>query len=316
MFTFWQDLRFALRAMAKSYGFTAVAVLTLAVGIGANTAMFSTLNAVLMTPLPYEESERLVIGNTTFDGNVNWTSSAPDYEDYRAQNDTFENFALMAGFPMSMVATGGSEAQMVETQWVSWDLFPALRVAPAVGRGFRADEAELDSAAAAVISHAYWQASFAGAADAIGATVILDGTPATIVGVMPAEFRFYYDIDVWLPYQMGGPYAGGRQFHNWVPIGRLAEGATLEQAQSQFDAISARLQAEYPETNENKAMLLTSLHSESLITQFAPKVTVIVPISSGDLSASWMKHARLPDSPTSTSARFTVFSAPMARAIL
>ena len=89
MLTFLEDLRFAVRAVAKSYGFTAVAVLTLAIGIGANTAMFSALNAVLMTSLPYDELDRLVIGNTTFDGNVNSTSSAPDYEDYRAQNDTF-----------------------------------------------------------------------------------------------------------------------------------------------------------------------------------------------------------------------------------
>ena len=164
--TFLQDLRFAVRSLAKEYGFTTVAVLTLAVGVGANTAMFSALNAIFMTPLPYEEPERLVIANTTFDGNVNWTSSAQDYEDYRAQNDAFETFALMAGFPMSMVATGGVEAQMVDTQWVSWDLFRALRVAPATGRDFRADEAELESAGVAIISYAYWQTVFGGNTEA------------------------------------------------------------------------------------------------------------------------------------------------------
>ncbi len=272
--TITSDVRFALRAMRKSFGFTAVAVLTLAVGVGANTAMFSTLNAVLMTPLPYEESERLVIANTTFSGNINSTSSAPDYEDYKAQNDTFESFALMAGFPMSMVATGTPQAHMAETQWVSWDLFPTLRVSPARGRGFNPDEAELDAAVVAVVSHSYWQSTLAGADDAVGSTLVLDGTPATIVGVMPADFRFVYDIDVWLPYRLGGPFAGGRQYHNWVPIGRLAAGATLEQAQAQFDAIAARLQAEYPETNENKAMLLRSLH-EALVAGARPSMIML-----------------------------------------
>ena len=272
--TFLQDLRFAIRSMGKSYGFTAVAVLTLAVGVGANTAMFSTLNAVFMTPLPFEESDRLVIANTTFSGRVNSTSSAPDYEDYRAQSDTFESFAVMAGFPMSMVATGGAEASMVDTQVVSWDLFSTLRVAPEMGRGFRPEEAELESNAAVIISHDYWQEAYSGTGEAIGDTLVLDGTPATIVGVMPADFRFFYDIDVWRPYQLGGRFASGRQFHNWVPIGRLADGATLQQAQGQFDAISARLQAEYPETNENKAMLLTGLH-ESMVAGARPSMMML-----------------------------------------
>jgi putative ABC transport system permease protein len=274
MQTFLQDLRIAIRSLRKAYGFTAVAVLTLAVGVGANTAMFSTLNAVLMTPLPYEEPERLLIANTTWEGNVNWTSSAQDYEDYREQNDTFEVFALMSGFPMAMTATGGNEARMVTAQWISWDLFRALGVAPVLGRGFRADEADLESAGVAIISHDYWQASFGGRPDAIGTSIVLNGTPVTIVGVMPAGFRFYYDIDAWLPYRLGGPFAGGRQYHNWVPIGRLAAGATLEQAQSQFDAISARLQAEYPDTNEHKAMQLSGLH-ESMVSGARPSMMML-----------------------------------------
>jgi len=272
--TFFQDLRIAARSLSKAYGFTAVAVLTLAVGVGANTAMFSTLNAIFMTPLPYEEPERLVIGNTTFDGNANWTSSAQDYEDYRAQNDTFETFAVMAGFPMSVVATGGAEAQMVDMVWVSYDLFRALRVAPIMGRTFRADEAELDASAVAIISHAYWETNLGGRADAVGGSIVLDGTPATIVGVMPAGFHFYYDVDVWLPYQLDGAFAGGRQYHNWVPIGRLADGATLEQAQSQFDAISAGLQTEYPETNDGKAMLLTGLH-DAMVSDARPSMLML-----------------------------------------
>lgn len=260
MLALWQDVRLAFRALRRSSGFTAVAVLTLALGIGATTAMFSTLHAVLLTPLPFDKPGRLVIANTTFERQVNWTSSAQDYEDYRDQSDAFEGLGVMAGFGMPMAATGRAEGHMVDTQFVSWDLFRVLRVAPVQGRAFRPDEARLGAADVAIVSHAYWQTRLAGDPGAIGSVIVLDGTPVEVVGVMPAGFRFYYDIDVWLPYRLGGPFAGGRQFHNWVPVGRLADGVSLAQAQAQFDVISVRLQAQYPATNENKAMRLIGLH--------------------------------------------------------
>ena len=260
MQSFLQDLRFAARSLTKSSGFTALAVATLAIGIGASTAMFGTLEAVLIAPLPYEEPGRLVLARTTFGGRVNSTTSAPDYEDYRARSDAFDSLAVMFYFPVTMTLTGQQEAQRVKTQWVSFDLFRTLGVDPIAGRHFRADEERLEAPEVAIVSHALWQRLLGGRQTALGETLVLDGTAHTVVGVMPPGFRFYHDVDVWLTYRLGSPYARGRQFHNFVPIGRLADGVMMAQAQGQVDAIAANLRAEYPETNENKGLLLVPLH--------------------------------------------------------
>ena len=270
-----QDLRFALRSLSGSYGFTAVAVLTLAIAIGATTAMFSMLNAVLMQPLPYEAPERLVLARTTFEGQVNWTTSAQDYNDFREMNRSFESLACLTSFTLSMTATGLAEPERVETQMVSWDLFRTLRADPYRGRHFRSDEGRLGAPQVAMISYPYWQKSLGGDPEAIGTALILDGTPHTVVGVMPSGFRFLADVDVWRIYRLGGSYAGGRQYHNWMPIGRLKPGVTIEQAQKEFDVISANLQASYPETNQNKAMLLSGLQ-EALVQNFRPSLLVLM----------------------------------------
>ncbi len=274
MHPFLHDLRTAWRGLTRDPGFATLAVLTLAIGIGANTTMFSAWNAIWMTPLPYDQPDRLVIAQTTFDGSPNWTSSAQDYEDYRAQNDAFETFALMAGFSLSAAATGGEQAELVDTHWVSWDLFRALRVRPQLGRDFRVEDSKLEAADVVIVSNAYWQTHLGGSPEIIGTPLVLDGKSTTIVGVMPPGFRFFFDTDAWLPYRLDGPYAGGRQYHNWVPIGRLATGISLEQAQSQFDTISARLQARYPDTNASKAMLLTGLH-ESMVGSARPSALAL-----------------------------------------
>jgi putative ABC transport system permease protein len=260
MHSFLQGLRFATRSLAKSWGFTSLAVATLAIGIGASTAMFGILEAVLLVPLPYEEPDRLVLARTTFGGRVNTTTSAPDYEDYRARGDAFELLAVMFYSPVTMTLTGAQEAQRVETQWVSFDLFRTLGVDPVAGRHFRSDEERLEAPDVAIVSHAFWQQALGGREAAFGETLVLDGTAHTVVGVMPPGFRFYHDVDVWLTYRPGSPYARGREYHNFVPIGRLADGVAMAQAQGQVDAIAANLRAEYPETNENKGLLLIPLH--------------------------------------------------------
>jgi len=254
-----QDLRFALRTLIKSPGFTAVAILTLAIGIGANTAMFSTLNAVLLQPLPFDEPDRLVLAKTTFSGNENWTSSGPDFVDFRDQNDVLESFSAMSGFPFTITVTGREEPDRIETQWVSWDFFRTLRVTPFMGRHFSPDEEALDAPDVAIISYSYWQAKLGADPEVIGSTLILDSTPHTIVGVLPAGFQIFFPIDAYRTFRPGGNFAGGRQYHNWVPIGRLQSEVTLRQAQNQFDIIAANLEAAYPDTNENKGMLLQGL---------------------------------------------------------
>jgi len=270
-----QDLRFALRTLVKSPGFTAVAILTLAIGIGASTAMFSTLNAMLLQPLPFEEPERLVIAKTTFSGNENWTSSADDFVDFRDQNDVLVSFSAMSGFSGSVTVTGQEEPERIEMQWVSWDFFHTLGVDLFMGRHFSPDEESLDAASVAIVSNSYWQTRLGADESVIGTTLILDGTPHTIVGVLPAGFQFIFPIDVYRPFQPGGNYASGRQYHNWTPIGRLKPGVTLTQAQNQFNVIAANLEAAYPDTNENKGMLLQGLQ-EALVQDYRGSMLMLM----------------------------------------
>ena len=275
MFQLFQDLRFALRTLVKSPGFTAIAILTLAIGIGANTAMFSTLNAVLLQPLPFDEPERLVIAKTTFSGNENWTSSGPDFVDFRDQNDVLESFSAMSGFPFTVTVTGREEPDRIETQWVSWDFFRTLRVDPFMGRHFSPDEEPLDAPDVAIISYSYWQTSLGADPEVIGSMLILDSTPHTIVGVLPAGFQLFFPIHAYRTFRPGGNFAGGRQFHNWTPIGRLKPGMPLEQAQEQFNIIAANLAAEYPDTNENKGMLLQGLQ-EALVQDYRGSLLMLM----------------------------------------
>jgi len=266
MHTFLQDLRFALRTLAKSYGFTAVAVLTLAFGIGATTAMFSMLNAAFLRPLPYTEPDRLVLGMATFDGGVNPMMSAYDFFDYREQARSLQSFSAFAGFTRAFTLTGFDEAERVDGLWVSWDLFRTLGIDPEAGRHMSAEEGEPGGPDVVVISDRLARRHFDSPAAAVGQMLRIDGTPRPIVGVMPTDFHLAFDVDVWLPMRRNGPYAGARRFHNWLAVGRLADGVTMQQAQSEVDGISAQLEAEYPDSNQGKALLLADLH-EQLVQQ-------------------------------------------------
>lgn len=255
----WQDVRYAFRALGRAPGFTIVVMVILAVGIGANVAMFSILDTAMLRPLPYSHPERLVLARTTFDGRPNWTSSAPDYFDWRDMSTSFEQLAASWGFTRNHTITGGEEPEQIPGIIVSVNFFPALGVSPLRGRGFGPDEALEGAPNVAIISHGYWQRRFGGSAEALGTTLTIDGFPHEVIGVMPAGFRFYYDVDVWRPMRPDSDFIGARRFHNWLLLGRLNAGVTMEQAQSEVDVISAQLEAEYPDSNEGKALLLTSL---------------------------------------------------------
>jgi len=286
----WQDIRCAGRSLTKAPGFAAVVILILAVGIGANVAMFSIIDAALLRSLPYADPDRLVLGNTTFDGNVNWTSSAADYFDWRDMSASFEHLAASWGFTRNHTVTGGERPEQVPGLVVSVNFFPALGVAPQVGRGFYPDEALEGAADVALISHGYWLRRFGGAPDVIGSTLTIDGFPVEVVGVMPAGFRFYYDVDVWRPMRPDSDFIGARRFHNWILLGRLGPGVTLEEAQSEVDVISAQLEAQYPDSNQGKALQLTPLaeamvfgYRESLLMLMAA-VTLVLLIACGNVA--------------------------------
>ncbi|MFC1543776.1 ADOP family duplicated permease [Gemmatimonadota bacterium] len=257
------DIRLGFRSFVQTPGFTLMAVLLLGLGIGANTAMFSVLQAAFMKQLPYEDPDRLVFGRrSNFAYEWNGFVSAYDYFDHRERSQSFTSLAAVGGFAPRHTITGGEEAERASGVRIGWDLFQILGVEPQVGRSFTHDEGEPGGNNNVVmISHGYWQRRFGGSSDALGSSITVDGTPHAIVGVMPAGFRFLFDADFWRPMFLNGPFANGRQWHNWHLVGRLRDGVTIEQAQAEVELISRQLEAEYPDTNRDKALRLTALHS-------------------------------------------------------
>jgi putative ABC transport system permease protein len=258
--TLWQDARYAFRTLRKNAGFTVVALLILAIGIGANTTLFSTVHAVLLRGAQYPEADRLVVGLKTVEGEVSGPVSRVDYYDYRDHGDSFEQLAALTTFTMQFTVTGGGDPELVEALFVTWNLFPALGVNPIAGRGFVLNE-DKGNAPSVLISYGYALRRFGGAASAVGKTLAIEGTPLTIVGVMPRGFRFMYDADVWLLVNRNGPFDTQRASHSHWVVGRLKPGVTIQQAQAEVDAISEALAAEYPDSNEGKALALVDLQS-------------------------------------------------------
>lgn len=259
------DLRVALRGIRKQPGFAIVVVATLALGIGANTAMFSLIHAALLKPLPYEDPDRLVFARRTVDGRTLLLNSAPDYYDYKDGAGGFESLA--ASMPRAVrigIATTG-RTERADLMVVSTDLFATLGVRPIAGRLFGASDGTSDAAPVALVGSSFAAHWYGDPQKAVGQAISqagggADGMAATIIGVMPAGCRFLDDADVWLPMRRGendGPTT--RQFHNWVLVGRLRDGVTIDAARSQVNVIAARLQQTYPATNKEKGLQLDPL---------------------------------------------------------
>jgi putative ABC transport system permease protein len=270
-----QDFVYAKRVLIRSPLFTLAAVATLAVGIGANVAMFSVLDAVLIRALPYPSPERLVYGRATFGDRVNSVVSYPDYIDFRDRSDAFESLALIRSGLQSFPVTGLAEPERVSGNWVTVDFFPALGVDPQLGRQFTTDEGEPGAPDVMLISHGYWRRRFGSSPDVVGRTISVEGYPTTIIGVMPADYRFRYDTDIWLPIRDGYMDTGGRSSHSWQIVGRLRSDVSLEQAQSQVNVIASQLAEAYPESHENKGLLLTEL-DEALVEGYRPNLILLM----------------------------------------
>jgi len=255
------DIRYGIRALYRTPGFTLVALITLALGIGATTAMFSVLNTAMGRSLPFPEAERLVLGRTTFSGNVNPYTSFPDYMDYRDQSETLESLATIGGGAGLVTITGKGEAEQARIVDATSNLFTTLGVVFPLGRPSTLDEQPGGGGGEVVISYSFWQHWFGGSPDAIGRSLSVEGDVLTVVGVLPAGFRFFYDSDLWVPPWAGNSDPVTRRYHNWFLVGRLAPGASLAAARSEIDVISAQLEEAYPDSNRNKALQLDSLHS-------------------------------------------------------
>jgi putative ABC transport system permease protein len=257
----WQDIRQGSRALLQTPGLSGVIVLILTVGIGANVAMFSVIDVALLRPLPYPEAERLVLARTTYQGSVRSWVSARDYWDFRDRSTSFTELAAFIGLPRDVTVTGVDEPERVARLVVSRELFPALGVAPLMGRRFSAADEAAEAPRVAILSHGYWQRRLGSAPDAIGRVMAIDGVPTEVVGVLPAGFRFSYDVDIWLPMRTDDPFIAERGKTNWSVVGRLAPGVTMAEAQSEVDVIAARLAAQYPDSNRGVGLVLTHLQA-------------------------------------------------------
>ncbi len=274
------DLNQALVALRRRPSALLVPVLTMGIGIGASTAIFSALYAALFNALPYHEPSRLVMGRATFSGEINPWVAAPDFFDYQERSSVFESLAAYRPSAWRVTVRQGDGAEAVPLAETSWNLLPTLRVNPALGRHFTAAEGERGAPRVGIVSHDYWQRSLGGARDVIGRVLPLnvgsEPRSLTVVGVMPEGFRFAYGADIWVPVQRNAsPATSVRRFHSWMLLGRLKPGVSLRQAQEQVDGISARLRQEYPDSNRNKALLLTDLQ-EALTEGDRPSLLILM----------------------------------------
>lgn len=242
------DVRIALRSFAKHPAFAIVVVLTAALGIGATTAIFSVVNAVLLRPLPYENSDRLV--------RVLNRNSLPDIDDWIEQNQTVEVFGAYGGWSADLLS--GETPERIHGAVVTGELFPLLGVAPTRGRYLGPEDSVVGGAHVMVVSYDFWQRRLGGVSDVVGSTLSLSNNPTTIVGVMPEGFRLPgVDDGYWLPYRVVSPDASrARGVHSLIAVGRLADESTLAQAQADMDAIATRLEALYPNENTGRRFVL------------------------------------------------------------
>jgi putative ABC transport system permease protein len=283
--TLLQDVRFGARMLAKSPLFTAVAVFTLALGIGANTAIFSVVNAVLLRSLPYEEPERLVVvwERFAFSASPRNMVSPANFLDWKEQAASFEQLAAFRDAQMNL--TGVGEPEEVAVQRATAELFTTLGVSPVLGRTFAPEDAEPSAPPVAVLSHGLWQRRFGGNPDLVGRTINLDGNSVTVVGVLAPNFRWSVQVmsgasiasrpaEVWIPFPTGltGLHPRGRSLS---VVARLKQGVTLEQARAEMNAIAARLEQQYPEFNTGAGINMLPLR-EQLVGDVRPALLVLL----------------------------------------
>ncbi|HMV83591.1 MAG TPA: ABC transporter permease [Blastocatellia bacterium] len=292
MQTFFQDLRYGARMLLKHRGFTLVALLTLALGIGANTAIFSVVNAVLLRPLPYAEPERLVAigGMDAHKPGVKDSSSYPDFFDWRMRNQSFE--AIAAYHQTTLTLTGADAPAHLSGQVVTAELFDVLKTQPLLGRNFtRADEklGGADVARAAIISHALWQKRFGADPKVIGRALTLNQKQFQIIGVAKPGFQFPIQADpveIWVTPAEDAESLEGKQpvterrgYRLLESVGRLKPGVTIAAAQAEMKLLAANLEKEYPDNNTNQSAIVLPFHRDLVANSREPLLILLAAVS-------------------------------------
>jgi putative ABC transport system permease protein len=276
METLLRDIRYGIRSLAKRPGFTAIALLALTLGIGANTAIFTLVNAVLLRPLPFAEPDRLVWMFGNIRTGSNRASVSPlDYLDYRQQNSSFEQFAAQLSFPASINLTGSGEPEQLKAGAVTGNYFQALGGQPVLGRTFQLENEKPGNDQVAVLSYALWQKRFSGDAGIVNKSITLDGKAFQVLGVMPPTFSLPQSAEIWVPLNFdASPGMKQRKAHFLRPIGKLKAGVSLAQAQADLDVVAKRLEQQYPESNTGWNLRLVSLR-EQLVGNTRPTLLIL-----------------------------------------
>jgi predicted permease len=279
METIFQDVRYALRQFRKSPGFMLVALLTLALGIGVNTVMFSVVNGVLLSPLPFPNPDQLVTlheNKPNFEGG---SLSYPNFRDWQKDNHTFSSMAIARSNAFSLSGTG--EAEQLNGEFVSSEFFPVLGVSPVVGRTFSAGEDEVGAGPVALISEGLWRRKFSTAADILGRSITLDSKGYTVIGVIPSNFHLaipgFRDGDVYVPIgQWSNPLlptrGAGLGIHG---LGRLKSGVTVEQARADMAGVTRNLATAFPETDKGITAKVVPLKRQ-MVGGVRPTLTVLL----------------------------------------
>jgi putative ABC transport system permease protein len=268
-----QDLRYAFRTLRKNPGFTLVAILTLALGIGANTAVFSVIDSVILRPLPFAHSDRLVWFNGKFPLSDLADVSPPDFRDYRTRNQSFERFVAMNNDP-SPSNLSGDRPQQVLVSIVSGNFFEALGITPRIGRDFTQADEQFEIPQSVMLGHGLWVRAFGSDPAIVGKTIRLDGTSVTVVGVLPNDIPLLSEAQIWQPMPMLNQGMQRRRGHFLKVIGLRKPDVTAAQATADMDSIADRLSREYPDTNQGWSLRQRPL-AEVLIGPVRPAMLLI-----------------------------------------
>ena len=276
--SFTQDLRYAVRALRKDAGFTALVVLILALGIGATTVVFSVVKAVLLDPLPYPNAHALarIWERSDSRGVAQSAVSVPDYEDWRRQQSSFAQLAASEMATFTLTASG--DAERLAAARITTNLLPALGVQPVVGRGIRPEDARPGAAKVALLGYGVWQRRFGAQPSIVGRSIQLNGESVTVVGVMPAEFDFPTARELWVPLVIDParePWRADRSNRNLAVYGRLAAGVPLASAIADLDRIAANLATSYPDTNADWGIRASSF-TEWLVSAPVRRATLVL----------------------------------------
>jgi putative ABC transport system permease protein len=282
MDAFWQDLRHGLRLFHRNLLFAATAILTIALGVGATTAVFSLVYGVLLRPLPYPESDRLVQLWTHVPklGLPRTYVGAAMFRDWREQNDAFEELALVRHIA-NLNLTGEGEPERLQAARVTASLFRVLRVSPAIGRPFRDEEEETGREHVVLLSHGLWQRRFGADPAVVGREILLNGERHTVVGVMGPEFRYPgREFELWTPLTIDPEDYRTRLGYNFLSIGRLESGVGLEQAQAGMHAIASRLAQQYPETDAGVDVIVAPMLEDAVSSVRTPLYVLLAAVAS------------------------------------